>query len=46
MRLDEIDLLDLDRFQKGEHHEMFRTLRGRVTRALARGVRTGLASGT
>jgi cholest-4-en-3-one 26-monooxygenase len=27
MRLDDIDLLDLDRFQRGEHHEMFRVLR-------------------
>jgi cholest-4-en-3-one 26-monooxygenase len=27
MRLDEIDLLDLDRFVRGEHHEMFRLLR-------------------
>jgi len=26
--LDGIDLLDLDRFQRGEHHEMFRRLRG------------------
>jgi cholest-4-en-3-one 26-monooxygenase len=27
MTLPEIDLLDLDRFQRGEHHEMFRRLR-------------------
>ncbi|MCP4436421.1 MAG: cytochrome P450 [Actinomycetia bacterium] len=27
MKLDEIDLLDLDRFVRGEHHEMFRVLR-------------------
>ena len=28
MRLDEVDLLDFDRFQRGEHHEMFTVLRG------------------
>jgi cholest-4-en-3-one 26-monooxygenase len=27
MRLDDIDLLDLDRYVRGEHHEMFRVLR-------------------
>ena len=27
MRLEEVDLLDLDRFQPQEHHEMFRVLR-------------------
>src|SRR5579872_2944075 len=27
MRTEGIDLLDLDRFQRGEHHEMFRRLR-------------------
>ena len=27
MQLDEIDLLDFDRFVRGEHHEMFRVLR-------------------
>ncbi len=27
MRLDEVDLLDFDRFQRGEHHEMFTVLR-------------------
>lgn len=27
MRLEDVDLLDLDRFVRGEHHEMFRVLR-------------------
>ena len=27
MQLDDVDLLDFDRFQRGEHHEMFRALR-------------------
>jgi cholest-4-en-3-one 26-monooxygenase len=27
MRIDEVDLLDMDRFQRGEHHEMLRVLR-------------------
>ena len=27
MRLDEVDLLDFDRFQRGEHHDMFTVLR-------------------
>src|SRR6266498_1010357 len=31
MRLDDVDLLDLDRFQRGEHHEMFRVLRNTGT---------------
>jgi hypothetical protein len=39
MALPGIDLLDLDRFQKLEHHEMFKKLRAERPRVVARPAR-------
>ena len=46
MTLDDIDLLDLDRFQRLEHHEMFRQLRAEDAGVLARRAERPRASGT